>query len=195
MKKKIVLCLGIGVIAACSSSSTPGGGSGSTAAAVQGPADTHCNGKETIKVDPAVCHEVEDAGEADGGAGESGGDDYGETLYNAEGDDDDCKYHVKWTATEVGQNKDVTFNIVATNKSDNTPLTGAPIRLEVFQGDTHPGPNTDQKTTESPNGTYAVGPVKFDTAGKWTVRFHFHEECNDSETSQHGHVAFFVQVP
>ena len=36
------------------------------------------------------------APEPDGGAPTS---DYGETLFNAEGDDDDCKYHVKWTAT------------------------------------------------------------------------------------------------
>jgi hypothetical protein len=188
MKKRIVLCLGIGMVAACSSSSsTPSGGSGSTAAAVQGPADAHC--KETVKVDPAVCHVVEDAGEA------PAGDDYGETMYNAEGDDDDCKYHMKWTSSDVAQNKDVTFNVVATNKSDGTALTGAPIRLEVFLNDTHPAPNTNQSVTESPNGTYAVGPVKFDAAGKWTVRFHFHDECNDSETSAHGHAAFFVQVP
>jgi hypothetical protein len=65
----------------------------------------------------------------------------------------------------------------------------------VFLNDTHPAPNTDQKSTEGPDGTYRVGPIRFDGKGQWTVRFHFHEDCDDSETSPHGHAAFFVSVP
>ena len=51
------------------------------------------------------------------------------------------------------------------------------------------------KTTETSPGNYTIGPVKFDAAGNWNVRFHFHDECTDSEESPHGHVAFFVKVP
>jgi hypothetical protein len=45
-------------------------------------------------------------------------------------------------------------------------------------------------------GTYSVGPVRFDQAGRWFVRFHFYETCSDApEDSPHGHVAFWVDVP
>jgi hypothetical protein len=62
-------------------------------------------------------------------------------------------------------------------------------------GDTHSAQSTGS-TTEGPPGTYTIGPVLFDEPGKWTVRFHIHEECTDlSNESQHGHAAFFVDVP
>ena len=48
---------------------------------------------------------------------------YGSTMYGTEGDDDDCKYHVKWTAASVAMNKDVTFTVVATTKADCKPVT------------------------------------------------------------------------
>ena len=192
MNRLMIAIAPIAAVVACSSSSTtPAGGTGDTAAAVQGATDTHCNGQETRAVDPSVCHETIDAG-ADGGMDTN---DYGPTEYNSEGDDDDCKYHVKWTATKVAEGSDVTFYVVATNKKDGTPVAGTVVRAEVFLDDTHPAPNTKQASSESAPGQYGVGPIQFDNPGKWTVRFHFHEECNDSPTSPHGHAAFYVQVP
>ncbi len=187
--------------AGCSSStsSTPNV-SFSTAAAVAG-TDNHCAGK-LVTVDPAVCHVVAsddaggtqgDAGDADGGAADM--PDYGPTMTGTEGDDDDCKYHVKWQSTAVSENADVTFQIVATLKKDGTPLGGAKPYAEIYLNDTHPAPNTAVATTETTPGTYTIGPVRFDAAGNWNVRFHFHDECNDSEESPHGHAAFFVKVP
>ncbi len=179
----------LGVVACTSSSNTGSSSGGSTAAAVAGAQDAHC-GTKVVAVDPGVCHAQPPAD--DGGVGVS---DYGDTMDNAEGDDDDCKYHVKWTSTNVAEKTDVTFSVVVTNKKDGSPLTGAPVRAEVYLDTTHPGPNTNQTSKEGPSGTYALGPIQFDKPGKWTVRFHFHDDCNDSQTSPHGHAAFFVQVP
>jgi hypothetical protein len=195
MRKKRLLCLGVlPVVLACTSSNNTGpGAAGSTRAAVSGPADAHCAGKQTVVVDPGVCKVVAEAGAGDDAGTGAGG--YGDTMYNSEGDDDDCKYHLKWTSSDVAQNQNVTFSAVITTKKDGTPLKAAPVEVEVFLDDKHPAPNTDSKSTEGPDGTYSISPVKFDAAGKWTVRFHMHDECNDSETSPHGHAAFFVQVP
>jgi hypothetical protein len=45
-------------------------------------------------------------------------------------------------------------------------------------------------------GVYVVGPIVFDVAGRWVFRFHFHQECLDiSPESQHGHAAFYIDVP
>ena len=53
-----------------------------------------------------------------------------------------------------------------------------------------------RSSTEIAPGVYKVGPIKFDAAGIWTVRFHFFEECGDArEDSPHGHAAFYVKVP
>ena len=187
---------------ACSSSKTdsPSSGTTSTAAAVAGPASTLCSGKPVVVVNPAVCHVEEDAGhghEPDAGEPDAGApaSEYPDTLYGSEGDDDDCKYHVKWQSTAVAIGSDVTFAIVATTRSDNAPLAGATPYAEIFLDETHPAPNTPAKTVETSPGNYTIGPVRFDKAGNWTVRFHFHDECTDSEESPHGHVAFFVKVP
>jgi hypothetical protein len=167
-------------------------GGGDTGGPVTGPADKHC-GATVQTTSQASCHLTSDGGTAPG-------IDYGPTLDNAEGDDDDCKYHVKWSASEIAENQDVTITVVATKKSDGSPVVGAapaPYNMaEVFLNDTHPAPNTDQKAPESPPGTYAVGPLRFDAPGKWTVRFHLFEDCTDfAEDSPHGHAAFYVQVP
>jgi len=189
---------------ACSSSSTDSPpastGATSTAAAVAGPASTNCTGKPVVVVNAALCHVAEDAGhghdtdagEADAGAPTS---EYPDTQYGSEGDDDDCKYHVKWQSTAVTVGSDVTFALVATNRSDSTPVAGATPYAEIFLDETHPAPNTPVKTVEVSPGNYTIGPVRFDKAGNWHVRFHFHDECTDSEESPHGHVAFFVKVP
>jgi hypothetical protein len=144
----------------------------------------------TTPVDPSVCHDVPDGGLPDDGNG-----DYGQTQYGHAGSDDDCKYAVAATATPIRANTDVTFTVVGKSLITQAPLTGASVRAEVFLNDTHPAPNSGQGVVESAGGTYAVGPVRFDQPGRWTVRFHFYEDCNDVEGSQHGHVAFFVDVP
>ena len=161
-----------------------------------GAADTHC-GATVVTVDPAACT-VPDAGVADGGAadgGGTGGSDFGDTMFNAEGDDDDCKYHLTWTASAICENSDVTFTVTATHKADGSAVTGATPSAEVFLGNAHPAPNSNQKSTELGGGRYSIGPVRFDLAGQWTVRFHFFETCHDSVESPHGHAAFFVNVP
>jgi hypothetical protein len=41
-----------------------------------------------------------------------------------------------------------------------------------------------------------AGPVIFDAPGDWTLRFHLHEECDDTlDDSPHGHAAFHITVP
>ena len=168
----------------CSSSSGPGGPVGGP---VMGALDTHCSGPG-----PTVVGTCMTPGASDGGAPMV---DYGPTLFNAEGDDDDCKYHVSWTSTPVRENTNVTFTMMLTKLADASTATGAGIRAEVFLTDTHPVPPPPQ-ATESPAGTYKVGPIKFDAPGDWTVRFHFYEDCDDAPAdSPHGHAAFYVRVP
>jgi hypothetical protein len=126
---------------------------------------------------------------------------YGPTNNNAVADDDDCKYHVTWTSTPICENTDVFFTVVANYRNTNASAgpTGA-IRnamtiAEVFLNDTHPAPNSNQTVVENPPGTYKVGPIRFDAPGKWTVRFHYYEDCQDTPSSPHGHSAFYVNVP
>src|SRR6266852_324596 len=121
---------------------------------------------------------------------------YGPTNYNTEADDDDCKYHVNFSVTPIYENQDVTFTAIATRKIDGMPATGAKTSLEVFLSNTHPAPNSNQRSTEGPAGTYKIGPIRFDQPYQWTVRFHLYEECSELlATSPHGHVAFHVWVP
>ena len=168
---------------------TPSGGP------VSGAADTHCTMAQ--QTDPAVCNAMmPDAAPGTPDAGDTGGSDFGETMYNVEGDDDDCKYHMTYSVSTVCENADVYFTAVVKKKFDNTPLTGATPDLEIFLNETHPAPNSNQTAVESPAGTYKIGPVRFDASGNWTVRFHFFHQCEDFlENSPHGHAAFFVNVP
>jgi hypothetical protein len=198
------------LVVACSSSKTddtPATAATSTAAAVAGPQNARCTGKPVVVASAAKCHvegHDEDAGhthdeagaaaETDGGAAAAGSE-YGETIFNSEGEDDECKYHVKWESTPVAQNTDVTFAIIATNRNDSSPVAAAEPYAEVFLDETHPAPNTNSTATETSPGHYTIGPVRFDKPGKWNVRFHFHAECADGEDSPHGHIAFFVNVP
>jgi hypothetical protein len=191
MKRLVLFCSCL--IAACTSSSTPAGPTGGPVAGAQ---DTHC-GTKVQATSAAACHP--DAGAPDAGPAEGDGgatSEYGDTMFNSEADDDDCKYHVKWSADAIRQSADVTFTVTVTKKAESAPLAGAPVRAEVFLDDTHPAPNTKQASKETASGTYTVGPIRFDKTGRWTVRFHFSEECEDLlETSPHGHAAFFVDVP
>ena len=130
--------------------------------------------------------------------------DYGATMYGIEGDDDDCKYHVSYEATPICEKDGVYFVVEARYLTrSGAPLTGACAYAELCLDNSHPGPVADgrppagkQLVVEGPPGTYTIGPVEFDAPGTWTVRFHFNEECCDvSESSPHGHAAFFVEVP
>jgi hypothetical protein len=189
-------------------------------APIAGGADMHC-GTDVQPVSLASCMFIPDGGDDggasdDGGAATGGGDDagplpcgengpsYGSTMYGTEGDDDDCKYHVSYSVGPVCENESVYFVVVATYKTDGAPLTGANPLAEICLNDTHIGPpKIDsvppqglQTARESPPGTYTIGPIQFDEAGKWTVRFHFYETCYDTlDDSPHGHAAFFMDVP
>jgi hypothetical protein len=187
--------LALGVVGCGSSTSGPTGG------AVMGALDMHCGDMKqqvgqciTVGSD-AGTPPADDAGADDGGT-TSGGSGFGATMYNAEGDDDDCKYHVVWTSSPVKRNTNVTFDLTVTRKFDNTPATGADVTVEAFLSDTHPTPTSDIPNMESAGGKYHVGPMQFDAMGDWTVRFHLYETCSDvPDDSPHGHAAFFVHVP
>ncbi len=174
-----------------------------------GVADAHCVGVPPQPTASAACAD-QDAGAGGSGAGGSGaggsapasdagtpvpgpcdenGTDgaYGSTMYGTEGDDDDCKYHVSYTASPICENNG-TYFVVKANYLTGTmgPLTGASTFAEVCLSNTHPGPAIDarppsgnQQVVEGPPGTYTVGPVQFDAPGDWTVRFHFNEFCCD----------------
>jgi hypothetical protein len=178
---------------ACSSS----GPSGPVGGPVTGALDTHCveNGQQ-IKQPIGECLTGAAAEpDPDAGAPDPTGD-LGETLYNAEGDDDDCKYHLSWTATPIRVDQNVTFTVVTTRLFDGAPATEAGIRAEVFLNSTHPVQSPSKAAPEGPAGTYKVGPIKFDAPGQWTVRFHLYEDCSDAPAdSPHGHAAFYVDVP
>lgn len=207
----VVVILSSALVVACSSKSDPvvpaaPTGPQSTAAAVAGAADSHCAGKPIVVASQAACHPADagheehghdhgehDAGEAD--AGEAQASTYGPTQFGSEGDDDQCKYRVKWTSTPVTVGADVTLAVAATNRNDSSPVAGAKPYAEIFLDDTHPGPNTPVQTTEISPGNYTIGPVRFDAPGNWNVRFHFSADCVDGDESPHGHVAFFVKVP
>jgi hypothetical protein len=141
---------------------------------------------------------------APGPCGENGPD-YGATMFGTSGGDDDCKYHVSYTApVPICENDGTYFVVTATYQTRNgAPLTGACTFAELCLNDTHPAPAVDarppqgsQKVVEGPPGTYTIGPVTFDAPGQWTVRFHFNELCCDvADDSPHGHAAFFVNVP
>nr|HEX4315018.1 hypothetical protein [Kofleriaceae bacterium] len=197
-----------------SCSGDDGGGSGPQGSAVTGAQDMHCTGVPAQPVDTAACQ-----GHPDGGVPDAGSDDqsdFGATMFNTAGDDDDCKYHVEWSSTPLREGDNVFFTVTATYLGDGTagsagqPATGANIFAEVFQGDTHAAPPTNQAATEDPPGTYKVGPIQFDDTGSagavgsdgtpagnpWTVRFHLHEDCIDLlDDSPHGHAAFYLDVP
>jgi hypothetical protein len=165
-----------------------------TGGPVPGAADKHCQGMLLVSVNPTLCTQSPDGGSGDDA---DGGDtmEYGATMYGTMGMDDDCKYDVSYSVPQICENAGTTFTVKATYAVGNAPVTGAMTRAEVFLNDTHPAPNSGVMTTESPIGTYEIGPIVFDASGMWTVRFHFFEGCIDSPASPHGHAAFYINVP
>lgn len=193
MSRPIALSLLLSLVAACGDDVAPtdmsvaditGACSGGPAA---GEADRHCyddGGAHFVAVDPSQC--------APSGAAAA---DYGETRYGTEAHDDDCKYAVAYAVEPICRDVGAFFTVTLKDASTGALLPMAKTRAEVFLGDTHPAPNSGATTSEPSTGVYRVGPIVFDAAGTWTVRFHFFEDCADSVTSPHGHVAFFVTVP
>lgn len=167
--------------------SSPGG-------PVSGGADIHCAVDGSMRIqptDPASCHPADAMTDPD-----AGGPTYGDTMNGAEADDDDCKYHLKWSSTPVCRNANVTFALSITRKSDGKPAAGADPMIEAFYPPSHLGPDTNPKATETSAGNYTIGPLVFDQAGKWTVRFHMYGDCEDTlDDSPHGHAAFYLDVP
>jgi hypothetical protein len=182
--------LGIALLAACdSSSSGPAGGQ------VAGPPDDHCDVGGVLTPTMVGACLPPGADEPDGGVASS--PDYGETLFNSVGYDDECKYRVAFTSTAVRKNEDVTFAVTVTALDPVAAAEGADVEAEVFLNDTHPAPNTNATTTEDTTGSgiYKIGPIRFDAPGRWTVRFHMYDRCADAPDSPHGHAAFFIDVP
>jgi hypothetical protein len=127
---------------------------------------------------------------------QSGGGDFGATMCNSEGDDDDCKYHVAWSSSPIQKNANVTFTVKATRLIDGQPVDPmANVQIEAFLPPIHPTPTNDIPSTPTTAGTFTVGPLVFDVSGVWTVRFHLFESCIDSDDSPHGHAAFYIKVP
>jgi hypothetical protein len=189
--RRLLACAAAAAILAAAACSSSGGGV-TGGGPVAGTQDTHCSAVPAQATSQADCHLTSDGGT--GGAMTSA---YGPTLFNGSGDDDDCKYHVSWTSTPIGENRDVTFTVTATTLTDDKPLgADANPLVEAYLSSTHHAPNTDQVATETAPGTYTIGPIRFDASGQWTVRFHFYEDCSDiAADSPHGHAAFYVQVP
>jgi hypothetical protein len=174
-------------------------------AAVGGPVldggDQHCAPNGTVVPSPVGQCLMPGAGGGDSGASNDGATptiDYGPTLSNSSGYDDDCKYQVSFTSTPIRRNADVTFTVTVAGLDPAGPATGADLYAEVFLSPIHPAPNSGTKTTETPagSGVYTVGPIVFDAPGLWTVRFHMYEMCSDAPAdSPHGHAAFYIDVP
>jgi hypothetical protein len=181
---------------ACYADAGPSGGGGDDGGGMTGDAAMATDGAVADGGGMAA-----DAGMPD--IGNCGDTDYGPTMYNDHGSDDDCKYDVAYTSSPICENQPVYFTVIVTHRTDGTALTGANPRPDVVLDCDHPIPNgPDGKPTaraQSPEiapGTYVVGPVTFDKPGKWVFRFHFNEECLDiSPESPHGHAAFWVNVP
>jgi len=210
MFKRALSVLSVVSVVACSSSgtsTTPSVDAGPGGGPVTGAADMHCAGKKQ-PTDMATCHPA-DAGTADAASVDAASDavsdaagetteakpDYGPTMVGTEVDDDDCKYHVKWSITPTHVNEDETVSVTIMRTVDGMPALGADPNLEIFLDETHPAPNSGASATDAGNGSYTIKGVRFDASGKWTLRFHMYESCVDGETSPHGHAAFFVTVP
>ncbi|HLK37047.1 MAG TPA: hypothetical protein VKU41_09885 [Polyangiaceae bacterium] len=216
-----ILCTGLAVaFAACSTSNSAAPACADGGGPASGPADTHC-GSMIQPTMVSSCDAGAPAGGDDGSAsGDDGGgaddgsmqdalatelatgdcepDQYGPAMYGTSGGDDDCKYDVSYSVPPICEgNPGVYFMVTVKSRVDGSPVTGANVRPDVVLNCTLPIMNHPaDPSPEGPPGTYKVGPVVFQKAGRWVVRFHIHEECLDLlPTSQHGHASFWVDVP
>jgi hypothetical protein len=193
----MTVALALALVGCGASSGSPDYDSG-VGGPVSGLADNHCSGTDPIVVDMASCHPDAAApgnpvDVPDGGAAEP----EAPVLFNAEGDDDDCKYHVKFRITAARQGQNATIEVTVTQLANGQPALGAAVDIEGFlaDNDVHVLPNNNTATTDRGGGVYVVSPVKFDATGRWLIRFHFYHDCVDTnEDSPHSHVAFYVDV-
>jgi hypothetical protein len=200
------------IIVGCSSSSGSGDGgidagkdgsssgdAGPLGGPLSGAQDAHCvdpdgGAKVVVPIDPAACM-PEASADAGMTMGDGGMEPMPETMFNSEGEDDDCKYHIQWSVMNAGVNREATFTVTLSALATGKPVSNAGVDPEVYLDMNHPAPPTTIKTAETSPGTYTMGPVAFDATGKWTVRFHFFPTCLDSPESPHGHAAFFLGIP
>jgi hypothetical protein len=169
--------------------------------AVAGTNDNHCiddNGTQianTIGVCATGAGEEEEEEEHEEGEEEE----EHSILFGRAADDDNCKYHVRFENTCVALNEPVTFTLSLTRLFDDTAGSGTvPSNLEIFMADdvTHISPSNNITATEGPQGTYRIGPVVFDSSGRWVIRFHYFDNCSElPPDSPHSHVAFYIDVP
>lgn len=148
--------------------------------AVSGAPDTHC--KDTTHTVSAC---VSGATTADIKS-------FGDTNFGTQADDDDCKYHLTYSYSPIQQKKNVTFALHLTNKADGSEVSGAAPLIEAYIANHSITQKGDP--TETAPGHYTTAPIMFDTAGTWTVRFHFFESCAIGADSPHGHAAFYIRI-
>jgi len=222
----LLVTAGCALAPGCATESTddPGGATcTSEGGPVAGPADDHCVAEDGDQITQPIGLCTDGAAGAsgnDGGGGAAGSDAGGhggedehehehehdeggeepyEVRYGSRAADDDCKYDARFTNTCIVVGKPVTFSLSLRQRKTGNPGSGAhPNSPEIFLADnpSHISPSNSIKATESPLGTYQIGPIVFDVAGRWVVRFHYFEECSDvPPDSPHGHVAFYVDVP
>ncbi len=155
-----VLCLTIAA-AGCGDDTTSAGAGDMSVSAdmaictgggpVAGAQDMHCyddGGAQFVAVDPAMC--TIDAGDSSGGGG-----DFGDTMYNSSGNDDDCKYAVSFTIpTGVCDMGNTSFLVTLKDALSNQGIAGASnVRPEVFKNDASNTPvNTSTSTTTDMGG-------------------------------------------
>ena len=189
----------LGFLAACSPSEESAAPR-ALGGAVVGPVDAHC-GARVQATSPYSCgastralqpRTVGALHEPDAAATSA----YGATMFGAAGADADCKYDVAWTSSDVARDLDVSFTFTVSDRARHAPVTGGRTKVEVFLDETHASPSTAARTTERPAGTYTIEPIRFDRAGRWTVRLFVFDECgSQAPDSPHGQAAFFVDVP
>jgi hypothetical protein len=198
------LCLALFAKTGCSNS----GGSDAPNCAdgggpIAGPTDEHCVDPSGAAITQAIGNCTANGSSVDGGpssngtlgtSGEAFDVRYGNVAY-----DDDCKYSVSFVNSCIAVNTPVTFTVTLKRKNDGSAASGAiPDSPEIYLANdaSHISPSNNIKAPEGRAGVYAIGPVVFDEAGRWIVRFHFFESCSDLPAdSPHGHVAFYVDVP
>jgi hypothetical protein len=157
---------------------------------VDGPADGHCDGVDPVVVDPDACEATASAPEETG----SEADEYGDPQFGTSGPDDDCKYHLTWSASKVTRHGPVDFSLTLMDLADMADAVGAEPRIEAFLDETTPA-ESPGTTHDDGGGKYTISGVTFGEKGRWTVRFHVYEDCVDGETSPHGHASFWLDVP
>ena len=70
------------------------------------------------------------------------------------GNDDDCKYTVKWTSNAVYENTDIFFTMTATTTVDGMPAPGAKPYAEAYLDATHEAPPTN--STRPSRGSFCM---------------------------------------